>query len=200
MANWCNLRLSAIGPEQELERFRHDAGARQGRIDTRRSTVFLPEMEIGEGGDLEADPPERFGRRFRRAEYRFQGRNDDHKDHFRGVSARYPALAFVLTYSDPNDDSHGSYLLLAGRERHWPIPQRLAREVMRKHYRRWKLVDARGRLDYDADDSDMAEWDAFFEYMDLASSHWDARVLAWLRERHPARSGRRGGEARKRRG
>lgn len=35
----------------------------------------------------------------------------------------------------------------------------------------------------------MAEWEAFFEYMDLASSHWDARVQAWLRERHPGRRG-----------
>ncbi|MBA3886046.1 MAG: hypothetical protein H0X67_09985 [Acidobacteria bacterium] len=58
---------------------------------------------------------------------------------------------------------------------------------MRKHYRRWNLVDRRGRLDYDADDSDMAEWGAYFEMMDVAAAHWDARILAWLRTRHPPR-------------
>jgi hypothetical protein len=192
MANWCNVRLSAIGPEDPLARFRTDAGARKGRIDTRRSTVFLPEMEIGETGDLTAHPPEPFGRHFRRAEYTLQGRNDDYADHFREVSGRYPGLAFVLAYGDPNADSHGSHLLLAGRQRTWEIPRRVRREVMRKHYRRWNLVDARGRMDYDAGDSDIAEWGAFFEYIDLAAAHWDARVLAWLRERHPPRRGRGG--------
>jgi hypothetical protein len=33
-------------------------------------------------------------------------------------------------------------------------------------------------MDYDADDSDWAEWDAYFEMMDRAAVRWDATVLA----------------------
>lgn len=142
-------------------------------------------MEIGEAADLTADEPKRFGGRFERVEYTLQGRDDDYADHFRAVSEGYPDLAFVLTYSDPNADDHGSHLLLAGRQRTWRIPRRLQSELMRKHYTRWRLVDARGRMDYDAEDSDMAEWDAFFEMMDVAAAHWNDVVLHWLEQRHP---------------
>lgn len=150
MANWCNLGLSVFGPANELSRFRKDAGALQGRVDTSRSRVFLAEMERGESGDLTAHEPKPFGRRFQRAEYTFQGRNNDHADYFREISERYPKLAFVLMFGDPNADAHGSHLLLNDTQRIWGIPVRLHRELMRKHYRLWKLVDARGRMDYDA--------------------------------------------------
>lgn len=44
-----------------------------------------------------------------------------------------------------------------------------------------------GRVDYDSAEADWAEWDAFFEMMDIAAVHWDGQVLKWLRERHPGR-------------
>ena len=185
MANWCNLQLSVFGPADQLEAFRKAAGRLEGRVDTRRSSVFLPEMERGESGDLTSHAPKPFGRRFQRAEYTLQGRNDDYGDHFREISEQYPALVFVLTYGDPNADAHGSHLLLAGRQRIWGVPARLHRELMRKHYKRRGLVNSRGHMDYEADDSGMAEWDAYFEMMDVAAARWDATVLKWLRKHHP---------------
>src|SRR6188508_50034 len=119
MANWCNLRLSGFGPPDGIAAFRKAAGRLKGRINTEKSTVFGPEMERGESGDLTAYEPKRFGRRFQRVEYTLQGRNTDHADHFRDVSERYPALAFVLTFGDPNADAHGSHLFLRGRQRIW---------------------------------------------------------------------------------
>lgn len=181
MANWCNLRLSVIGRPDDVLAFRKDAGRLEGRIKAAKSKIFLPEMEIGESRDLEAAAAGRFRRTFQRAEYLFQGRNDDHGDHFRSVSERYPRLAFVLTYGDPNADAHGSHLFLAGRQRIWQVPQRLHRELMRRHYRRWKALDARGRMDYDHEQSSEAEWDAYFEMMDRAAAHWDDVIERWLR-------------------
>lgn len=183
MANWCNLRLSVFGARGELPAFRKAAGRLKGRINTERSTIFLPEMERGESGDLTAYEPEPFGRLFQRADYTFQGRNDDYANYFRETSVRWPSLGFVLTFGDPNADAHGSHLLLNGRQRTWVIPAKLHRELMRKHYKRWGLVNSRGRMDYDAEDADWAEWDAYFEMMDIAAEHWNPQVLAWLRGR-----------------
>ena len=114
MANWCNLRLSVFGLPDEIAAFRKAAGRAKGRINTEKSTVFLPEMERGESGDLTAYEPERFGRRFQRVEYTLQGRNTDHADHFRDVSERYPSLAFVLTFGDPNADAHTAAIYSSG--------------------------------------------------------------------------------------
>ena len=58
---------------------------------------------------------------------------------------------------------------------------------MRKHYKRNGLLNSRGHMDYDAEDSDWVEWDAYFEMMDRAAAHWDDTVLRWLRQRHPRR-------------
>jgi hypothetical protein len=124
MANWCNLRLLVTGVPKNLKPFRRAAGALSGRIDTNRSTIFTPEMEYGEGGDLEAGGVRRFQKRFQCAIFGLQGRNDDYVDHFREVSRRFPTLAFVLVYSDPNADEHGSYLLRNGRQRLWSVPVR----------------------------------------------------------------------------
>ena len=187
MANWCNLRLSVFGPPDGISAFRKAAGRLKGRINTEKSTVFSPEMERGESGDLTAYEPKRFGRRFQRVQYTLQGRNTDHADHFQDVSERYPALAFVLTFGDPNADAHGSHLFLRGTQRIWGVSARLHRELMRKHYKRCGLVNSRGHMDYDAEDSDWAEWMAYFEMMDRAAAHWDDTVLRWLRQRHPRR-------------
>jgi hypothetical protein len=183
MANWCNLRLSVIGTPEEVARFRKAAGPADGRIRADQSRIFTADMERGEGDDLKAYGTKRWGRRFERAEYVLQGRNTDYSDEFLEISTRHPQLAFVLTFSDPNDDSHGSYLMLGGDSRMWGIPARLHREVMRKHYKRQGCMDRRGRVDYDHDNADDAEWDAFFEMMDLAAAHWDGKILQWLRAR-----------------
>ena len=124
MANWSNLRLVATGSRDDVAPFRRAAGALEGRIDTKNSTVFRPEMEFGEGGDLEADDVTVFRRVYRQTSYRFQGRNTDDVGHFEKVSRTFPRLALVLVWSDPNVDSHGSYLLLNGRTRQWEVPQR----------------------------------------------------------------------------
>jgi hypothetical protein len=180
MANWCNLRLSVIGAPEDVAEFCRAAGPEEGHIRAQTSRIFSAEMEFGEGGALTAHGVKRFGRRFRRAEYTFQGRNTDYSDEFREISARYPQLALVVTFSDPNDDSHGSYLVLAGEQRLWEIPARRYREVMRKHYQRHGCIGRGGRIDYDHDNADAAEWDAFFEMMDVAAVHWDEKVLRWL--------------------
>jgi hypothetical protein len=187
MANWCNIRLSVFGTADDLAPFRRAAGALKGRINTAKSSIFTPAMEWGETRDLEAAEVKPFGRRFQRAEYLFQGRNDDYADHFREVSARYPSLAIVLTFGDPNFDLHGSHVFLNSRQRTWTVGARLHRQLMMKHYGKWKLLDARGHVDYDSESSDWAEWDAFFEMMDIAAVHWDVQVLKWLRDRHPVR-------------
>lgn len=180
MANWCNVRLSVFGTPAEIQTFRKAAGALRGRIDTKRSSVFLEEMEIGEGGDLEARGESAFHRRFRRAEYVFQGRNTDHLDHFVAVSRRYPRLAFVVAYSDPNADDHGSHFVAYGRSRSWRLPRRTHESLARRVYREHGCVDERGRIDYDHESSDMADWDVLFALMDIAAVKWDAIVLEFL--------------------
>jgi hypothetical protein len=180
MANWINLRLLATGAPADLERFQRAAGARSGRIKSRRSTVFISEMEYGEGRDLEADGVSRFRGRFRTALYLFQGRNDDHAGHFRQVSRRFPELAFVLVYSDPNGDSHGSYLLTDGDSRMWEVPRQTRRTILKRHYAASGVVDRRGRIDYDAPEADEAEWESFWEFMDVAQEKWDEHVFRWV--------------------
>ena len=180
MANWCNIRLSVFGEPSSVEPFRKAAGALEGRIRTKRSSIFLPEMEFGEGGDLTAYGVLPFRRRYQRAEYRFQGRNTDHLDHFQEIAKRYPALAFVLTYSDWNGDEHGSHLLLGSRTRSWSVPGTTRSRIVRSLYRKYKCVDARGRIDWEADYSDLADWEAFGEMMNLAAHKWDAAVLRFL--------------------
>ena len=102
MANWSNLRLIVIGSPADVTLFRRAAGALEGHIDTKKSTVFIPDMEFGEGGDLQADAVTVFRRVYRQASYLFQGRNTDYVDHFKTVSRKFPTLAFVLVWSDPN--------------------------------------------------------------------------------------------------
>src|SRR6185503_14105651 len=168
MANWCNLRLLVTGLPDDIKPFRRAAGALSGRIDIKRSTIFTEEMEYGEGRDLEAEGVSRFRRRFQCAKFVFQGRNDDYADHFRMISRRFHRLAFVLVYSDPNADSHGSHLLRNGRQRWWNVPSRMRETIVRRQYIRNGAVDDKGDVDYDAEQADDADWDAFFEMMDVA--------------------------------
>ena len=185
MANWCNVRLSVFGTAAELEPFRKAAGALEGRIDATRSSIFLEEMEIGESSDLESEGVSPFRRRFQRADYVFQGRNTDHVDHFVEVSKRFPRLAFVVTYSDPNADDHGSHLVLKGRSRTWTISNRTRDSLVRRAYRKYGCVDKRGHIDYEHDYSDLADWMAFGEMMRVASVKWDGKMLAFLQRQTP---------------
>ncbi len=188
MANWLNLRLVVTGYPRDVAAFAKAAGAPEGRIDTRKSSVFTREMEHGEGGDLEADRARVFRRRFRRASYRFQAANIDFTEHFVAVSSRYPRLAFTLVWSDPNGDSHGSDLLRAGRKRSWQVSGSQGEKIFMKHYRVAGVVSRNGEVDYDHPYADAAEWEAFFEMMDVAEGHWDDLVADWLRKR-PRRAG-----------
>ncbi len=184
MANWSNLRLLATGLPAEVKVFGQAAGAQEGRIDTRRSAIFTGEMEYGEGGDLSAYGCSTFARRYRTATYNFQGRNTDHVDHFVQISRRYPTLAFVLVYSDPNGDWHGSYLLRNGRRRHWRVPPRTTEAIMKRHIR------AAGVSDEDDEALFWVENEAYWEMMDIAEQKWNATVLAWLERRKRARGTR----------
>ena len=177
MANWCNLRLSVFGPPDEISAFRKAAGRLKGRINAEKSTVFSPEMERGESGDLTAYEPKRFGRRFQRVDSTLQGRNTDHADHFQHVSERYPALAFVLTFGDPNADTHGSHLFLRGTQRIGRVGSAAPRADAEALQTVWPC-ELRGHTDYDAEDSDWAEWMAYFEIMDRAAAPGTTRSCA----------------------
>jgi hypothetical protein len=186
MANWSNLRLTVTGYPADIAAFRVAAGRAPGRIDASRSRVFTEDMEYGEGGDLQAGRMTRVAGDLRRISYKFQGRNDDHADHFRNVSRHYPRLAFVLVVSDPNSPGNGSFFLWKGRIRWWNLPDRLHDELFVKHLRKtdvvppWVPVDF-DTLDYDDAEVDMAYWDAMFEGMDLAELRWESDAIEWIR-------------------
>jgi hypothetical protein len=186
MANWSNLRLVVTGRLADLRRFRRAAGALTGRIDTRRSAVFTEDMEYGEGGDLEADGLRRAKGRLRTASYRFQGRNTNYVDHFRRVARTFPALVFVLVYSDPNGDNHGSFLLHNRRLRRWTVPARTTETIHQHQYRIAGVADVAGEVDYDSMEADAAEWEAFWEIMDVAERKWDAELARIFATRRSA--------------
>lgn len=187
MANWVSLHLHAIGLPADLARFRRAAGARVGAIDASRSEVFTEEMAYGEAADLEADRAIRFGRRFRVAGYRFQGCNDDHALHFQDVSRRFPALAFILTYGDPNGDDHGSYLFRCGRQRRWVVPEHTRERLIRRQCRRYGIRSREPQTEAENDALFWAENDAYADMAEVARRHWFGAALEWLRRRHPAR-------------
>ena len=191
MANWVNVQLDVRGLPIDVEHFRRAAGAKVGRINTARSKVFTLAMEHGEAADLEADPIERFGDRFRTASYRFQGRYDDHVDHFQKVSRRFPKLAFVLAYSDPNCDDHGSYLLLRGTRRTWVVPYVMRVHILRKALVRYGLPADLDTSSAEGDEVFWAENEAYWEMQELAARRWEKVVMQWLKNGSVVPAGRK---------
>jgi hypothetical protein len=185
MANWSGLRLVVTGYPVDLRPFRRAAGALKGRIDTSQSEIFPEEFEYGESEDLVAEGVKRLPGGFQSASYYFQARYDavDPAEYFRQISRRFPRLAFVLVVSDPNGDSHGSYLVLNGRRRSWSVPEKLKIEVMERWYREWGVVNKDGTVNWDdgSDDQYCAMCNGLEEMMDIAEAKWREHALAWLR-------------------
>jgi len=97
----------------------------------------------------------------------------------------------MANWSDPNVDSHGSYLLRRGRSRAWEVPPRTRGNIFKKHYRAAGFVDAQGKVDFDAEGTYDTDSEVFTEMMDVAERHWDEVVVDWLtrqRQRHPSKS------------
>jgi len=164
MANWCNIRLVVHGPASAVKRF-----ATQAR--RQPDSLFRDDMLQGEGMDLEADPTTRLAAGTVRKSYRFQGRNDDGRGHFRKVSRAFPRLTFIVVWDDVNDPRVGSYLIRRGRSKRYVVPQNFVNAVFRKH-----------GLDYENpafegdEDEGSREMDATLELMDLAQTHWESSM------------------------
>ncbi len=70
---------------------------------------------------------------------------------------------------------HGSWLIFRGNRRYYAVPDRTVQQVIRRTLKR------HGIPSQDHDDADWAEWEAFWELMDIAAQHWDAAVGRFLR-------------------
>jgi hypothetical protein len=97
--------------------------------------------------------------------YRFQICNDDGREHFCRVSRQFPGLCFVLIYWDPNGPTCGSYFIARGRARCYELPEALCEAIMAKHGVTEKS------------DDDFGYWEASWELMDLAETHWQQSLL-----------------------
>src|SRR4051812_20976465 len=122
MANWCNARLIVVGQRCAVLHF-----SRQAR--TRPSSVFKPDMLIGEAQELFSERMERWTRKIFKKKYVFQVRNDDGRDHFEEISRQFPSLLFVLVYDDGGDGQYGIYLIRKGRCRSYSVPDNLITAV-----------------------------------------------------------------------
>jgi len=117
-------------------------------------------MLHGEGADLHSERIEVLKPHFAKKAYTFQICDDDGRSHFCRLSRQFPALCFVLVYFDPNNDPSGSFFISRGRTRSYELPGELTEAVMRKH----------GITGDDYDDC--SYWEASWELMDLAETHW----------------------------
>jgi hypothetical protein len=136
-------------------------------------------MWVGEGGDLWSERARVIGPDLRRKSYHFQIRNDDGREHFRGVSTRYPSLHLVLVnyWGLPSECS--SFLIHGGRSRAYRMPDELVNSILMKH-------GYDPDLDSDNDDEHMEnddkEWEASWEMMDVAESRWLDGLLRRIRQ------------------
>jgi len=199
MAEWCNARLTVVGQQSEVSRFTRHAREKppepltwvpdilvtddgevmllprpQGKADA----IFIPDMWVGEGGELFTARMKDLGQGLRMKRYGFQIRNDDGRSHFRSVSVRYPALQFVLVNHWGPPDECTSFLIHGGRTKPYRMPDNLMDSVLAKHG-----YDP----DLDCDDDDEHEenyWkerEASWEMMDLAEVHWLNGVMRRIR-------------------
>lgn len=153
MANWCNARLIVTGPRDAVLAF-----AAAARDETKR--VFRADMLVGEAAPLRRDRVERVGDGVYRKRFTFQIRNDYGLQHFTRVSKRHRRLAFVLVFGDPNVDCYGSALITRGEAQEYDVTPRQARAIWRKH----KVT-----LE---DEDEWRFWEASWDLMDLAETHW----------------------------
>src|SRR5262245_57356771 len=126
MAKWCNARLIVVGQRSVVLHF-----SRQAR--TRPSSIFKPDMLIGETQELFSERIEAWTPKISRKKYVFQVRNDDGRDHFQELSQWFTSSWFVLVYGDPNVDQYGSYIIRQGRCQSYCVPDKLKMDMMRKH-------------------------------------------------------------------
>ena len=160
MANWYPVRLIVVGQRSAVLHFSSQARARP-------SSIFKPDMLIGEGQELFSERIERWTPKISRKKYVFQVRSDDGRDHFQELSRRFTSPWFVLVYGDPSGEQYGSYIIRQGRCRSYSVPDKLKIAVMRKH----------GAEYIEDDEDDWRFWEASWELMDLAQAHWDGLLL-----------------------
>jgi hypothetical protein len=127
-------------------------------------------MLQGEAQDLFSERAAEVGPNLLKKVYTFQVRGDDGLSHFRSISRQHPDLRFVLVYGDPNCDDYGSYFLIRGRARSYRLSDRQKAKVMVKH---GCADDAGG----DTDEGEFGFWEASWELMDLAETHWSGLVF-----------------------
>ena len=168
MATWCNARLVVAGRTADVARLRRLAQARP-------SSVFRPDMLVGEAQELFSELATRLGPELLEKRYMFQGCSDEGIEHFQNLSRSCPCLRFVLVYGWDNH-SYGSHFICGGRAHSYPVSDRLVEKVMVKH---------------GVDDNPNDEWpyepeiDAEEELMDLAEAHWQKSLLTLRESRYP---------------
>jgi len=169
MANWCNARLVVAGRRGDVLSFSRLSRARP-------SSLFGPDMLHGEADDLRSGRIKTLEPGLAKKVYAFQIRNDDGREHFCRLSRQFPALCFVLVYFDPNNDPSGSYFISRGRARGYELPGQLQETVMAKH----GITDEVFGGEWSPDD-ESHYWEASWELMDLAETHWEETLLRAIR-------------------
>ena len=163
MADWCNARLIVAGRTADVTRFRRLAH-------TQPSSVFRPDMLVGEAQELFSERATPFGPDLLAKKYIFQVCSDDGLEHFQNLSQSYPGLRFVMVYGWDgwNEYSYGSHFISRGRARRYSISVRVVEKAMAKH---------------GVDDNPNDEWpyepeiNAETELMDLAEARWQKLLL-----------------------
>jgi hypothetical protein len=198
MAEWCNARLTVVGASSEVTRFAKHARQkppgpltyvldilvtdseviRLPRPQGRPGAPFIPDMWIGEGGELWSERMRRLGDGLSQKRYHFQIRNDDGRAHFHKVSRRYPSLYFVLVNHWYLESESRSFLIHDGRTRSYEMAQELIDSTLAKF---GYDPDLESDDDDDYLENDDKEYEASWEMMDLAESHWLDGLLRRIR-------------------
>lgn len=200
MASWCNARLTVVGETSEVARFAHRARKkppelgyvpdilvtdseviRLPRPQGRPTDIFIPDMWVGEGGDLWADRIKAIGDGLSQKKYHFQIRNNDGREHFRKVSLAYPSLHFVLAdHWDPPDECR-SFLIHSGRTKAYVMPDELMSSILTKY---GYDPDLESDNDDDYEENYWKEYEASFEMMDVAEAYWLDGLLRRITRPH----------------